>query len=113
MTEAESVLWNAIRNRKCGGMKFRRQVPIAWYVVDFVCLDHSLVLEVDGGIHDEQQEYDKEREEDLHKKGYRVLRFKNEEVLSNLPVVLRSISDAPLSWAGERGGRRGAGGEVG
>ena len=112
MTEAESILWNALRARKCGGLKFRRQVPIAWYVVDFLCMEKSLVIEVDGGIHDDQQQYDAEREEDLHSKGYRIIRFTNEQVMQNLANVLRQINEAPLSWEGDRGGRRGVGGEV-
>lgn len=113
MTEAESVLWNALRARRCNGLKFRRQVPIAWYVVDFLCMGKSLVIEVDGGIHGDQQEYDAEREEDLRKKGYNILRVTNEQVLNSLPDVLTAINEAPLSWKGDRGGRRGVGGEVG
>ena len=113
MTEAETILWNALRNRQCDNLKFRRQVPIAWYVVDFLCMEKSLIVEVDGGIHDEQKEYDTEREEDLRKKGYHILRFTNEQVFNNLQDVLSTICKAPLSWQGGRGGRRGAGGEVG
>jgi very-short-patch-repair endonuclease len=113
MTEAETVLWNALRARQCHGLKFRRQVPIAWYVVDFLCMEKSLVIEVDGGIHNEQEQYDSEREEDLRKKGYHILRFTNEQVLNDLPKVLSVINEAPLSWKGDRDGRRGVWGEVG
>lgn len=67
-------------------------MPIAWYVVDFMCMEKSLVVEVDGGIHKEQQEYDAEREEDLRRKGYHMLRFTNEQVLDDLSGVLFSIS---------------------
>lgn len=109
MTEAETVLWNAVRNRRCNNLKFRRQVPIAWYVVDFLCMEKSLVVEVDGGIHNDQKQYDSEREEDLQNKGYKILRFTNEQVLHDLPAVLITISEAPLSWQGERAGRRGVG----
>ena len=100
MTEAEVLLWNALRGRKCNGLKFRRQVPIAWYVVDFLCMEKSLVIEVDGGIHDEQQQYDLEREEDLRNRGYYILRFSNEQVMNNLSDVLLKINEAPLSWQG-------------
>lgn len=75
MTRAETVLRNAVRNRRCNNLKFRRQVPIAWYVVDFLCMEKSLVVEVDGGIHNDQKQYDSEREEDLQNKGYKILRF--------------------------------------
>lgn len=112
MTDAESILWKELRSRKCNGFKFRRQVPIAWYVVDFLCMEQSLVIEVDGGIHSEQKQYDAEREEDLQNRGYHILRFTNEQIVQNLPSVLNTISEAPLSWKGERGGRRGVGGEV-
>ena len=101
MTEAEIVLWNALRARRCHRLKFRRQVPIAWYIVDFLCVEKSLVIEVDGGIHDDQKQYDKEREEDLHARGYKILRFTNEQVLHNLRDVLHTINEAPLSWEGD------------
>ncbi|MBT5468085.1 endonuclease domain-containing protein [Candidatus Peregrinibacteria bacterium] len=101
MTEAEIVLWNALRARRCHRLKFRRQVPIAWYIVDFLCMEKSLVIEVDGGIHDDQKQYDKEREEDLHARGYTILRFTNEQVLHNLRDVLHTINEAPLSWEGD------------
>ena len=112
MTEAESVLWNALRARRCENLKFRRQVPIAWYVVDFLSMEKSLVIEVDGDIHNDQKQHDCEREEDLRKKGYRILRFTNEQVLNNLSDVLSTINKAPLSWKGDRDGRRGVGVEV-
>lgn len=111
MTNAESVLWKELRNRKCGEMKFRRQVPIDWYIADFLCYEHMLIIEVDGGIHNEQMQYDNEREEDLRMKGFTVLRFSNEQVLNNLSTVLSTICEAPLSRVGDRRSGRGAGGE--
>lgn len=94
MTPAESVLWQAIRGRKCAGAKFRRQVPVAWYVVDFLCREYSVIIEIDGGIHKEQLQYDAEREQDLQERGFHILRFSNEQVLHNLPSVLSTISSS-------------------
>lgn len=92
LTEAERIIWNAIRNRKLGP-KFRRQQIIASYIVDFVCLELKLIIEIDGGFHDniEQQKSDKSRTESFQSLGYRVLRFKNEEVLNNLKSVIEKI----------------------
>lgn len=92
LTEAERIIWNAIRNRKLGP-KFRRQQIIDSYIVDFVCLELKLVIEIDGGYHDskDQKEYDKSRTEILQSLGYNELRFKNEEVLNNLNSVIEKI----------------------
>ncbi len=93
MTEAEKILWEALRDRKCAELKFRRQVPLSWYVVDFFCMERSLVVELDGPIHEQQKQYDQEREEELNLKGIRVLRFRNEEVMTDLSGVLRRIEE--------------------
>src|SRR3954463_835770 len=81
-TDAESVLWNRIRNRKIDGHKFVRQEPIAGYVCDFVCREQRLVIEVDGGQHSESAA-DVARDRRLVEEGYRVLRFWNNDVLGN------------------------------
>ena len=73
-------------------MKFRRQSPIGWYVVDFLCMEKSLIIEIDGGIHEKQRGYDREREAILRERGYRILRFTNAEVLRRLPSVLHAIA---------------------
>src|SRR5688572_16931768 len=83
MTQAESMLWKSLRSRKLAELKFRRQSPIEWFVVDFLCMKHNLVVEVDGGIHEQQKEYDREREDILHSKGFRILRFSNERVMTD------------------------------
>ncbi len=95
MTDAERLLWRYFRNRQLGGYKFRRQRPIGSYIVDFVCLEKKLVVEVDGGQHAGQLELDAKRSGYLEDKGYRVLRFWNNEVLTEtesvLSVVLSSL----------------------
>lgn len=90
-TPAETVLWDALRNRGLVGLKFRRQHPIGPLVADFCCQDLRLVVEVDGGIHKTQREHDTEREALLGAAGYRVVRVRNEEVMDALPAVLDRI----------------------
>ena len=94
MTESETVLWNALRN-EFRGVKFRRQHPIGDYIADFLCLKAKLVIEVDGGYHDkpQQQLEDQWRTEFLQSKGYRVIRFTNEEVNSQLKGVISRIKE--------------------
>ena len=81
MTPAERWLWEHIRNRRLGGFKFRRQHPVGQFVADFYCAEVRLILELDGGVHDEQQERDAVRSRDLQARGYRVLRLRNERIL--------------------------------
>ena len=94
MTEAESLLWEALRNN-IQGYKFRRQHPIADYIADFVCLSNKLIIEVDGGYHDteEQKADDRLRTDILNKLGFRVIRFKNEEVTTNPKEVISLIKE--------------------
>ena len=75
LTDAERMLWAALRLRQIEGYKFRRQRPIGPYIVDFVCLEKSLVIEVDGGQHEGQLVHDTSRDAWLESQGYRVLRF--------------------------------------
>jgi len=91
MTNAERLLWQHLRNRELGGYKFRRQRPIGPYIVDFVCLEKKLVVEVDGGQHAGQVELDTKRSGYLKEKGYQVLRFWNNEVLKEIESVLTVI----------------------
>ena len=90
-TDAEQKLWSAIRNRQLAGLKFRRQVPIGAYIVDFYCHECRLVLELDGSQHLAQLEYDDIRTCFLQAQGIRVLRFWNNEILSNIEGVLQQI----------------------
>lgn len=95
-TDAERVLWSQIRRNSLEGIKFKRQHPIGPYIVDFVTLENMLVVEVDGGQHNEplMMEEDKERTAWLEKKGYRVLRFWNTDVLTNIEGVYEVIRQA-------------------
>lgn len=92
LTPAERKLWAVLRNDQLG-ISFRRQHAIGSYVVDFCCLKKKLIIELDGGQHLEQQEYDQVRTEFLQAKGYRVLRFWNNDVLSDLNGVIKVILD--------------------
>jgi adenine-specific DNA-methyltransferase len=93
-TEAEQKLWSHIRMRQIGGHKFRRQRPLGSYIVDFVCLEKRVVIEVDGGQHSEQIAYDMERGVWLEAQGFRVLRFWDNEVLRSIDVVKEVIAEA-------------------
>lgn len=94
MTKSEDILWNTLR-KNLQGYKFRRQHIIMDYIADFVCLSEKLVIEVDGGYHEEpEQQYDDQiRTDYLQKRGYRVIRFKNEEVTSDIKYVINKIKD--------------------
>ena len=92
-TEAEKKLWNHLRLRQLGGYKFRRQHPLGPYIVDFICLEKRLIIEVDGGQHCERVDYDKERTAWLKAQGFRVLRFWNNEVLNEIDVVKEVIAE--------------------
>ena len=92
MTEAEEKLWGELRNRKLDRIKFRRQVPIGNYIADFVCLHARLVVELDGSQHSESR-YDAVRDAELKRRGFRVLRFWNDEVLRELTSVCDTIID--------------------
>ena len=87
-TLAEMLLWSALRAKQLGGLKFRRQHPVGRFVLDFYCPAHKLAIELDGGSHDGQRARDCARTEQLAAYGYRVLRFRNEEVITRLPHVL-------------------------
>ena len=93
-TEAEKRIWSYLRNRRLNGFKFIRQFIVEPYIVDFICREKMLILEIDGGQHNERIEYDKERTCFLEAKGYRVLRFWNNEVLINHENVLALILEA-------------------
>jgi very-short-patch-repair endonuclease len=95
-TDAEKALWMKLRNRQLEGVKFRRQQPIGSYIVDFVSFERKLVIEIDGGQHNEERtkERDEERTMRLEERGYRVMRFWNNEVLTNAEGVLERIREA-------------------
>jgi very-short-patch-repair endonuclease len=90
-TDTEKLLWSRLRGRRFEGIKFKRQVPIANYVVDFVALDLKLIIEVDGGQHDARAGNDAKRARVLQEWGYHVIRFWNNDVLGNIDGVLEAI----------------------
>lgn len=94
MTKPEMILWRALRDRKHVGLKFRRQVPMGWFVVDFLCRECRLIIEIDGEIHERTLEYDRARDAEIRLHNYRVLRFSNVQILRNLGYVLRTIAAA-------------------
>jgi very-short-patch-repair endonuclease len=94
MTPAEWRLWLAVKAKQLKGAKFRRQVPIGPYVADFVCVAARLIVELDGSQHGDQAETDAERTRYLNERGYRVLRFWNNEVMANLDGVVGKIEFA-------------------
>ncbi len=93
MTDAERALWRLLRDRRMAGWRFRRQEPIGRYIVDFICFEARLIIEVDGGQHFES-ESDKTRDVYLQSQHFRVLRFWNNDVLSNPGGVHQVIVEA-------------------
>jgi very-short-patch-repair endonuclease len=91
MTSAEKMLWNSLRRRQLDGLKFRRQHPLGPFIVDFCCPERSLIVEVDGAVHEDQVEYDATRTEMLEEFGYYIIRFQNDEVMNQHDTVLKSI----------------------
>ncbi len=94
MTDAERLLWRHVRRKQLAGAHFRRQRPIGPFIADFVCVERRLVVELDGGQHAERGDDDARRTRFLEQRGYRVLRFWNNDVLSNIDGVLRVIAAA-------------------
>ena len=90
-TDAEKTLWQQLRGRRLDGFKFRRQVVIEPYIVDFVCLDMKLIVELDGGQHLDQSLEDQQRTAALEAMGYRVVRFWNHDVLKHTDAVVVEI----------------------
>ncbi len=93
LTESEEIIWQQVRNRQINDCKFRRQHPIAGYIPDFVCLEKKMIIEIDGGYHDEteQQKFDEARTRWLAENGYTMLRFTNNEVNNDFPEVIKKI----------------------
>ena len=106
-TDAEMQLWYHLRAHRFVGLKFKRQKPIGAYIVDFVCIERKLILELDGGQHAENVGYDERRTKFLESEGYQVLRFWNNQVLQEMDSALEvirieiALSPTPLPQAGE------------
>jgi very-short-patch-repair endonuclease len=98
-TAAEDKLWQGLRGRKLAGLKWRRQVPLLAYTVDFVCISAKLIVELDGARHALDAEYDRRRTEELERIGFMVLRFRNADVIGDIDLVLQRIAAAALSSA--------------
>jgi very-short-patch-repair endonuclease len=94
MTEAEQRLWQMPRSRQTEGYRFRRQMPIGGFIADFICHAAKLIVEIDGGQHDPSSEAEASRTRFLEAEGYRVLRFRNNEVLDNPEGVRAAVADA-------------------
>ncbi|MCD7099591.1 endonuclease domain-containing protein [Stenotrophomonas sp. MMGLT7] len=90
-TDAERHLWYRLRRRELAGHRFRRQVPVGGYIVDFACPSARLALELDGGQHLQQRDYDMQRTRHLQALGWRVLRYWNDDVLLRTDAVLEDI----------------------
>jgi very-short-patch-repair endonuclease len=93
-TSAEELLWSAVRGQQIRGLPFRRQHPVGRFILDFYCPRKKLCVELDGGIHDDQQERDAARTEALAHLKIRVIRFRNEEVIADLSSVIQRIEAA-------------------
>ncbi len=114
-TEAEALVWEKIRNRQLAGAKFVRQYPIKviidnqkrYFIADFYCPEHRLVIELDGGIHEKRKDYDRLRDRLIKEKGINVLRFNNDKVYNHLFNVLKSIENLILSPLSARRDREG------
>ncbi len=95
-TAAEDKLWQALRGRRLAGLKWRRQVPVLAYTVDFLCVSAKLIVEIDGAQHGIEAEYDARRTQELERIGFQVVRFTNEDVLGDIDRVLERIAAAAL-----------------
>ena len=91
MTPAEQRLWKHLRGKQLGGYRFRRQQPLGAYILDFICVESKLVIEIDGGQHATQIPYDEARTQYLQNLGFTVIRFWNNEVLQQTEAVLTAI----------------------
>lgn len=86
------MLWDVLRAKRLSGLKFRRQHPVQPFFADFACVAESLIVEIDGGYHDYQYSDDRSRQQCLESKGWKVIRFSNEEVLSDVEAVAIAIA---------------------
>lgn len=94
MTEAERLLWRHLRNRQIAGCKFRRQHPVGPFVVDFICIEERIIIELDGGQHAFSIDADVRRSEYLKSRGYEVMRFWNNDVMQGTDAVFNVIHQA-------------------
>ncbi|AZO80935.1 MULTISPECIES: DUF559 domain-containing protein [unclassified Bosea (in: a-proteobacteria)] len=93
-TKPEDILWTLLRGRKLAGVKFRRQVVVLGYTVDFLSFERRLIIELDGRQHDWDRDYDATRTEEIERHGFMLIRFRNDEVLNDLDAVIARIERA-------------------
>lgn len=109
-TDTERLLRQRLRYWQIDGCKFRRQQPLGKYIVDFVCLEKRLIVEIDGGQHAHQVDYDQERDGWLRDQGLVVLRFWNNDVMENIDgvteVIAENLNSTPFLSPSPQGGRR-------
>ena len=109
-TDVERLLWRRLRFWQVDGYKFRRQQPLGNYIVDFVCLQKKVVIEVDGGQHAQEMNHDAERDAWLHAQGFIILRFWNNDVLKNIDgvmeMIVKSLQSTPYLNPSPQGGRK-------
>jgi very-short-patch-repair endonuclease len=110
LTDVERLLWQRLRYWQVDACKFRRQQPLGHYIVDFVCLQRRLIVELDGGQHAGQENYDNERDAWLRDQGFVILRFWNNDVLTNMDGIVEQIAktlqSTPYLNPSPQGGRR-------
>jgi very-short-patch-repair endonuclease len=109
-SEAERLLWTHLRYWQVDGYKFRRQQPLGKYIVDFICLEKRIIVELDGGQHAEQKDYDSKRDAWLCDHGFTVLRFWNHDVLQNIESVAekiyQTVKSTPFLSPSPQGGKK-------
>ena len=99
MTLAEKILWQFLRGSCFAGLRFRRQHPVGYYIVDFCCPKKKLIIELDGKCHEKTEREDKDRDGVLKKHGFRVLRFTNDHVFDHIDWILQTIaSELAIDW---------------
>ena len=101
MTDAERRLWAQLRGKQFGGFKFRKQAPIGPYIVDFVCFEKKMIIELDGGQHVLRSLEDETRTSWLNSQGFRVLRYWNHDVLEDLDTLMEAVWTALHATGGE------------
>jgi very-short-patch-repair endonuclease len=109
-TDVELLLWQRLRFWQVDGCKFRRQQPLGHYIVDFVCLHKRFIIELDGGQHAQEANYDAARDAWLREQGFIILRFWNNDVLKNIDgvmeMIVKGLQGAPYLNPSPRGGRK-------
>ncbi|AOO81857.1 endonuclease domain-containing protein [Bosea vaviloviae] len=93
-TEPEDIVWGLLRNRRLDGLKFRRQVPLLGYTVDFLCVERRLIVEIDGRQHNWERDYDTTRTQEIERHGCTLLRFSNAQVRDDRDAVVAAIRQA-------------------